>query len=115
MSSQQRTSKKRKLAQPTVPSCPCGDIGMIILQESNTERNKGREFYSCSVCTGFMWADELEKYNGKLWIKKNNDTNREKVSNAPEILTDIMTKLECLEEKINGNEVLLRQIYAEFG
>jgi hypothetical protein len=38
------------------PECSCG-VGPVELKQSNSVNNPNRDFFSCSNCNGFMWAD----------------------------------------------------------
>ena len=97
------SSKKRRLNAtvqiPKEPTCPCGDVNDIQSHVATTPKNEGREFYSCSICSGFLWLDDFTKYKGALWVK--GGSGQKSTSGNPEALCDINVKLERLDKLIN--------------
>jgi len=97
------SSKKRRLNTnepiPKEPTCPCGDAGDIERNVAGTPKNEGREFYSCSICSGFLWVDDFARYKGALWVKGGG--GQKSTSGNPEALCDINVRLERLEKLIN--------------
>lgn len=105
--------KRKREDTEEVPTCDCPE-GVRFIQKhvSNSERNPGREFWTCSICTGFLWCDEFEKNKGKLWVKRlqGGFNKTTQVQNNPEILCEIKLILERIEKKMELHEKKMEYI-----
>jgi hypothetical protein len=60
--------------EDNVPNCTtCGQT--VVRLQSNTEKNKGRDFFKCETCDAFLWADywKGKDIRGKGWNPATNN------------------------------------------
>lgn len=74
---QQQRIQQQIMAQ--LPTCSCGKFDTVVKKTSQSEKNPGRDFFSCHECSSFMWCDTWDG-DSPLPPKKdgNNNNNTKK-------------------------------------
>ena len=94
----------RKKQKRTEPWCGCEESERLIdKRTSHSERNNNRDYYSCERCNGFLWCDQADEKNYKLWVKP--QTNNQQSPSFD--LKSIEDRLDNIEEVLIKLEDLL--------